>query len=763
MTWDPREPRNQAKPITSQPQGWDGPGWWDESGAPVRKTASAVRSIPAGQSVRGTASKLPISNGSGNGSGNGSHGSNGSGNGSNGSAATDKAGVMAAKRVKSRSASRPRSENTMVTVRFVAGFAIGVFGALILATVAILGLAGTYDGKIMPGVHAGTVDVSGLTRDEAISAIDSAYASLGQGQVNLTTPIGTGSITYQEAGRAPDSAAMADAALSIGHGDNPVSSVTSAIHTFAGGVQIPVIVKLDPLALETRLHQITGSTQDPPKDANVAVSGTNFTVVPGVTGRGIDETTIATGLIDQLANADTPSQVQVGGKFVTVQPNVTDADAQAAIDSANKMSADVTLTYNDKTWTIAAATIRSWIIFGDRTDGTFGPVINPALVKTYVSTLTKDVNVAAVEPKLINTSDTTGISAGKPGLDLDVDGTSQAIEAYLDNLGSGGTNTGTAVALVVNVTQPSLALDPTLTGFVDIGSWRTKFILDPSNGNGVNIELPAKLLNLQVVAPGEQFNFLNAVGPISLAAGWQMGGVILNGASNHTGAVGGGICSASTTMFNAAARAGLEINERHPHFYYITRYPVGLDATVYSNGSTTWNLRWTNDTPYPIVIKASISGTGKTRWIYVQLWSKPNGRVTTFYPIVPVKTNIVKATDSTEYVSSLPAGDKSPYRFEYPDPGFNTVVTRTVKDSTGAVIHSDTWYSKYGVVNGLLAIKGTPPPKATPTPKATAAPTKPPTPTPGPTAVSTGLIPLTFIPLAALLVPISRRRRLLRR
>jgi hypothetical protein len=130
---------------------------------------------------------------------------------------------------------------------------------------------------------------------------------------------------------------------------------------------------------------------------------------------------------------------------------------------------------------------------------------------------------------------------------------------------------------------------------------------------------------------------------------------------------------------------------------------------------------------------------------------------------VPVKTNIVKATDSTEYVSSLPAGDKSPYRFEYPDPGFNTVVTRTVKDSTGAVIHSDTWYSKYGVVNGLLAIKGTPPPKATPTPKATAAPTKPPTPTPGPTAVSTGLIPLTFIPLAALLVPISRRRRLLRR
>jgi hypothetical protein len=241
-----------------------------------------------------------------------------------------------------------------------------------------------------------------------------------------------------------------------------------------------------------------------------------------------------------------------------------------------------------------------------------------------------------------------------------------------------------------------------------------------------------------------------------------MGGVILNGQSNHTGAVGGGICSASTTMFNAAARAGLAINERHPHFYYISRYPVGLDATVYSNGVTTWNLRWTNDTPNPIVIKSWFTGTGKDRWIYVQLWSLPTGRVTTFAPTKPVKSNVVKATSTTEYVSSLPAGDKSPYHFEYPTDGFNTVVSRTVKDSTGAVLHQDTWYSKYGVVNGLLAYKGTPPPKATPTPKST--PT-PPTPTPTPKAglIPFTLLPMIFLPLAALLVPISRRKRLLRR
>ena len=30
MTWDSHEPSNQAKPSASHPQGWEGPGWWDE-------------------------------------------------------------------------------------------------------------------------------------------------------------------------------------------------------------------------------------------------------------------------------------------------------------------------------------------------------------------------------------------------------------------------------------------------------------------------------------------------------------------------------------------------------------------------------------------------------------------------------------------------------------------------------------------------------------------------------------------------------------
>ena len=72
---------------------------------------------------------------------------------------------------------------------------------------------------------------------------------------------------------------------------------------------------------------------------------------------------------------------------------------------------------------------------------------------------------------------------------------------------------------------------------------------------------------------------------MTYARGYRDGGAILNGRTEPTGALAGGICSCSTTLFNAAARAGLEILERANHYYYIDRYPTGLDATVWKTAA----------------------------------------------------------------------------------------------------------------------------------------------------------------------------------
>jgi vancomycin resistance protein YoaR len=727
MTSDTNQQRNRAKPGSSQPQGWDGPGWWDETKPASQPTASVRAAV--GQPLRKTASRQPLADDWLDGTG------------ANGSGSADKPGLLAARKAKSRGRSRARTTSP-ISLRFAIGFTLGLVGALFLVSAAVFGLSAAYDGKIMPGVHAGTVDLSGLTRDEAISKLDSAYAYLGQGKVTVNTPGGTGTITYQEAGRGPDSAAMADAALALGHSDNPLSSVAMTIRTMAGGSSVPVIVKLSPLELETRLHEMTAASMETPTDAKVIVDGSDYKVQSGVPGRGIDETAIANQMIDELANVNAPADLPIGGKFVTIPPNVSDEQAQAAIDSAAKVAVPLTLTNDTKTWTVTAAAVKKWIIFGVRTDGTYGPVVDPVQVKAYVTTLAKSANVNPIEPKITYVSgQPTGVQGGQAGVMLNVDATAQAVEAYLDGLGSGATQPDTSVALITDVTQPTINVD-SIKGFVIVGQVATTYFPGESNGYGVNINLPATLLNGQVIGPGQHFSFLKAVGPIDAAHGWKMGGVIKNGQSNHTGAIGGGICSASTTTFQAVAVAGLQIDERHAHFYWIDRYAldkrVGLDATVYSNGNTTWDFRFTNDTAYPIVIKSWTGGGSGTRTIHVQLWSLPSGRKTTFTG--GTMTNIVKAIDPPpQYVPSLPNHAKS-YRKEYPDNGFDTTVSRTVTDATGAIIHSDTWASHYAKVDGWLQIAGTKPPAKTPTPKPTAPPVI--TPTPAPSARRRVLRPL---------------------
>jgi hypothetical protein len=62
-------------------------------------------------------------------------------------------------------------------------------------------------------------------------------------------------------------------------------------------------------------------------------------------------------------------------------------------------------------------------------------------------------------------------------------------------------------------------------------------------------------------------------------------------------------------------------------------------------------------------------------------------------------------------------------------------VSRTVRDKSGRVIHSDTWFSDYRRVNGIVLVgKSSTPatPKPTPNPAPTPAPTPAPDPTPAP-------------------------------
>ena len=364
-----------------------------------------------------------------------------------------------------------RSQRRMTAAsvaRFAAGsliaFLVASFAVVVLAGAATLALTHTYDGKILPGVHAGTVDLGGLTRDEAVAKLDSAYASLGQGEIVITSPGGRATITYADAGRRADSTAMADAAFDVGRSENPLEGMASALHTVAAGSDVPVMVKLDPPALAAKIREATKVTRLSPKDASVVIDGADSRAIPAVAGSGIDELAVAAQIIDRLVVAERSAELQIDARIVATEPVISDADAQAAVASAARMSVPVTLVFGDKSWTIDAATIHSWIQFTIGPNGKYGPAVDPAPLTTFVGNLAAGVKTDPIEPTVIYVAgQPNALSASQPGKALDVDGTVRAVQKYLDELGSGVSVTQAPLMIVVADVQPTIGTNPVVS------------------------------------------------------------------------------------------------------------------------------------------------------------------------------------------------------------------------------------------------------------------------------------------------------------
>jgi vancomycin resistance protein YoaR len=122
----------------------------------------------------------------------------------------------------------------------------------------------------------------------------------------------------------------------------------------------------------------------------------------------------------------------------------------------------------------------------------------------------------------------------------------------------------------------------------------------------------AETVDGTVIGPGEQFSLNGIAGERTRANGYKPAPTI--GEDNELiDTVGGGVSQFSTTTYNAAYFAGLQIDSHTPHSFYIDRYPAGREATL---NFGTIDLLWTNDTEAPVVVRSSASDTAVTVSIY---------------------------------------------------------------------------------------------------------------------------------------------------
>ncbi len=118
-----------------------------------------------------------------------------------------------------------------------------------------------------------------------------------------------------------------------------------------------------------------------------------------------------------------------------------------------------------------------------------------------------------------------------------------------------------------------------------------------------NLRKAAGCIDMKVLKPGEVFSFNSTVGPRTQDKGYKEALIIVE--NQYVPGVGGGVCQVSSTLYNIALLADLEIVERHRHQFVIPYLPPGRDATVVYGQA---DLRFKNNTPGLLLLRTQAKG-----------------------------------------------------------------------------------------------------------------------------------------------------------
>ena len=145
----------------------------------------------------------------------------------------------------------------------------------------------------------------------------------------------------------------------------------------------------------------------------------------------------------------------------------------------------------------------------------------------------------------------------------------------------------------LDVLNPKYTYDQLMKIDTLLGSYETYF--NPKRKNRVNnITVAANSTSDILVNTNEKFSFNQQLRDNDAYNKLKVASIILNG--KHDKGVGGGICQVSTTIYNAALYAGMDIVQITNHSIpspYVTK---GRDATV-SNGSMDFVFKNNNNNP----------------------------------------------------------------------------------------------------------------------------------------------------------------------
>ena len=440
--------------------------------------------------------------------------------------------------------------------------------------------------KVPRGTTVAGIDIGGKTHDEAVEALEDGFADRESLEVSVqgeNVPM-----TAETAGLSVDPEATVDEA-----GAERSWAPGRLWDYYTGGGELDPVVSVDEDAQARAFDQLDQTYGTPAKEGDVRFVDGDARPVFGRDGEEVDRDAAA-GALESAYVDDEAAELEL----VAAEPEISRDDVQDALnDFANPaVSGPVTLVF-DKTKVKLRPADFSRALGMKPEDGELVPDLDDKQLTTLVRSRFAKTDGAPVDATVRLVNGTPKVVPSKPGVDYDPKDISSAfLELVVKAPGDRQMNVKATVKDADFTTKDARALKiteqvSTFTTYYPYAEYRN-----------TNIGRAAELVSGTVLKPGDTFSLNDTVGERTAENGFTKGFIISNGVFKED--FGGGVSQMATTTFNAMFFAGLKDVEHKPHSFYIDRYPVGREATV-AWGAV--DLRFTNDTPYGVLISAKVT------------------------------------------------------------------------------------------------------------------------------------------------------------
>lgn len=464
--------------------------------------------------------------------------------------------------------------------------------------------AGAFASDRVPrGTTVAGVAVGGQTPAQARSTLETELADRVDAPISVSVDGRSVEVDPAEAGLSFDLDASVEAA-----GGGSSWAPDRLWDYWTGGDEVDPVVDVDESAMADTVDRLEGELGTEPVDATVTFTGSSVRTTKATTGELLDDEAAREALVAAYLSEEPTAELDL----VDVQPEITDADAEAAVEElANPaLASPVTLLFGETPVKLRPADYAKALSL-EPEGGELALAVDPDVLTELVGDATASgepvdatIRIVDGEPKVV---------PAKPGVDF---ADEDVYDVFIDLLDEpAGERRAEVDATVV---EPEVTTkDIRRLGIKEQVSTFTTYYPHADYRN-TNIGRAAELTNGTLLLPGETFSMNDSVGERTRENGFTEGFIISNGILRED--LGGGVSQLATTLFNAMFFAGLEDVEHKPHSFYIDRYPVGREATV------AWgvlDMRFRNDTKHGVYVQSYIrpSTPGTQGSVTVSLYS----------------------------------------------------------------------------------------------------------------------------------------------